>query len=125
MMQPPRRLNRRTPNRLSGWWYGVVKGPTLSNSRPKRNKKPDAITGRNTKLAHTAVQQPATAAVPRLPRLAVVETESDTDSSGSSNDPNSAASTQHLMPGAKMPVPAPNSPKQKQQQGGDPPSPSL
>ncbi|KAL0287459.1 UNVERIFIED_CONTAM: hypothetical protein Sangu_2690100 [Sesamum angustifolium] len=123
MMQPPRRLNQRRPNRLSGRWYGVVKGPTLSNNRPKE-QMPDDITGRSTEQTYTAVQQPAAAAVPRPSLPAVVETESDTDSSGSSNDPDSSASTQHLMPGAKTPVPAPKSRKHKQQQGGDPPPPS-
>ncbi|KAK4389435.1 hypothetical protein Sango_2280500 [Sesamum angolense] len=83
----------------------------LKQQPAKAEQMPDAITGRSTKQAHTAVQQPAAAAVPRLPRPAIVETESDTDSSGSSNDPVFSASTQHLMSGAKTPVPAPNSPK--------------
>ncbi|KAL0289462.1 UNVERIFIED_CONTAM: hypothetical protein Sradi_7073900 [Sesamum radiatum] len=68
-------------------------------------------------------QQPI-AAVPMTRRPAVVETYSETGSSGSSNIPDSPTSTQHFMPGAKASAPAPNSPKQKQL-GGDPPSPSL
>ncbi|KAK4390170.1 putative ribonuclease H protein [Sesamum angolense] len=71
----------------------------LKQQPAKAEQMPDAITGRSTKQTHTAVQQPAAAAMPRLPRPAVVETESDTDSSGSSNDLDSSASTQHLVPG--------------------------
>ncbi|KAK4400031.1 hypothetical protein Sango_1109200 [Sesamum angolense] len=96
----------------------------LKQQSAKAEQMPDDITGCSTEQANTAVQQPATAAVPRPSLPTVVETESDTDSFGSSNDPDSSASTQHLMPGAKTPVPAPNNRKHKQQQGGDPPPPS-
>ncbi|KAK4391600.1 hypothetical protein Sango_1937800 [Sesamum angolense] len=93
----------------------VVRRSQRANSKQqqpaKAEQKPDAITG-STKQAQTVVQQPTAAAVPRIPRPAVVETESETSSSGSSNDPDSPASTQHFMPGAKASVPAPNSPKQ-------------
>ncbi|KAL0322019.1 UNVERIFIED_CONTAM: hypothetical protein Scaly_2498300 [Sesamum calycinum] len=90
----------------------------------KAVQQPNAITG-STKQTQTAEQQPTTAAAPRIPRPAVVETESEAGSSGSSNDPDFPASTQHFMPGAKASVLAPNDPKQKQQLGGDPPPPSL
>ncbi|KAK4397854.1 hypothetical protein Sango_1260900 [Sesamum angolense] len=72
-------------------------------------------------------QQPI-AAVPMTRRPAVVETDSEAGSSGSSNVPESPTSTQHLMsgcrPGTKASIPALNDPKQKQQLGGDSPPPS-
>ncbi|KAL0297498.1 UNVERIFIED_CONTAM: hypothetical protein Sradi_6801900 [Sesamum radiatum] len=77
------------------------------------------------KQSQTAEQQPILAAVPMIRRPAVVETDSEAGSSGSSNVPDSPTSTQHLIPGAKASIPAPNDPKQKQHLGGDSPPPSL
>ncbi|KAL0317946.1 UNVERIFIED_CONTAM: hypothetical protein Sangu_2208900 [Sesamum angustifolium] len=122
MMQPPRRLNQRRPNRLSGRWYGRQR-TNLKQQPAKAEQMPDDITGRSTEQTKRCATASRCSSAQTL-SPAVVETESDTDSSGSSNDPDSSASTQHLMPGAKTPVPAPKSRKHKQQQGGDPPPPS-
>ncbi|KAK4392724.1 hypothetical protein Sango_2050200 [Sesamum angolense] len=58
----------------------------LKQQQPaKAVQQPDAITD-STKQTQTAEQQPTTTATPRIPRPAVVETESEAGSSGSSND---------------------------------------
>ncbi|KAL0352146.1 UNVERIFIED_CONTAM: hypothetical protein Scaly_1603300 [Sesamum calycinum] len=72
-----------------------------------------------------AKQQLIPAAVPMIRRPAVVETDSEASSFGSSNDPDSPTLTQHLTPGAKASILAPNDPKMKQQLGGESPPPSL
>ncbi|KAL0339018.1 UNVERIFIED_CONTAM: hypothetical protein Sangu_1423900 [Sesamum angustifolium] len=78
--------------------------PSNVNDAATKTAEPKKAQPTEWTVTYTAVQQPAAAAVPRPSLPAVVETESDTDSSGSSNDPDSSASTQHLMPGAKTPV---------------------
>ncbi|KAL0325419.1 UNVERIFIED_CONTAM: hypothetical protein Sradi_5111200 [Sesamum radiatum] len=77
------------------------------------------------KQSQTAEQQLIPTAVPMIRRPAVVETDSEASSFGSSNDQDSPTLTQHLMPGAKASILAPNDPKMKQQLGGESPPPSL
>ncbi|KAK4397732.1 hypothetical protein Sango_1248700 [Sesamum angolense] len=102
------------PKKAQSTEWTVVRRRQRTNLKQQQPAKavqqPDAITG-STKQTPMAEQQPTTAVVPRIPRPAVVETESEAGSSGSSNDPDSLASTQHFMLGAKASVPAPNDPK--------------
>ncbi|KAL0288305.1 UNVERIFIED_CONTAM: hypothetical protein Sangu_2664900 [Sesamum angustifolium] len=127
-------MHQRRANRLSGRLCSVDTEITLKQQQPIKATGNIKQTVQQTEAIGSTkqtVQQTEEAGsskrlnssqlpVPMTRRPAVVETESDTDSSDSSNDPDSSASTQHLMPGAKTPVPAPKSRKHKQQQGGDP-----
>ncbi|KAL0348042.1 UNVERIFIED_CONTAM: hypothetical protein Sangu_1032000 [Sesamum angustifolium] len=125
--QPPAAIHhcrcpdRAEPKKAQPTEWTVVRRRQRTNLKQqpaKAEQMPDDITGRSTEQTYSCAQ-PAAAAVPRPSLPAVVETESDTDSSGSSNDRTPRHRHSTSCRGLRHPFQHRRA-KHKQQQGGDP-----